>query len=163
MVAVKKPHEKAILEEAKEALEVVETPEINDKEKELTDRLQRLQAEFTNFQRRTELKKHENLINANENLISELLVVLDHFELSLKHNKDKGIALIYDDLNKILEKQGLKIIDTKGKFNPEFHEALIQEEGKKEGIILEEFQKGYLLNDKLLRASKVKISKIISD
>jgi molecular chaperone GrpE len=80
--------------------------------------------------------------------------------LSLKHNKDPGIMLIYEELNKILEKQGLSVINTKGEFNPKIHEAVIQVNGEKDGIILEEIQRGYLLNHKLLRASKVKISKV---
>jgi molecular chaperone GrpE len=130
----------------------------NNKEKELTERLQRLQAEFENFRKRTEKEKVENKANANADLISELIPILDNFELSLKHNKDKGIILIYDELIRILEKQGLKKINTKEKFNPKFHEALIKVEGESHGEILEELQKGYTLNDKLLRASKVKIS-----
>ncbi len=164
MIAKEKTPENIILEEAKEVLEEQETPkkennEPSDKEKELIEKLQRLQAEFQNFQRRTEKEKIENHANANANLISELLTILDNFELSLKHNKDKGVILIFDELTKILENQGLKKIDTTGNFNPKFHEAIIQIEGKNQGEILEEFQKGYILNDKLLRASKVKISR----
>ena len=68
--------------------------------------------------------------------------------------------MIYDELNEILKNQGLKVIDTKGIFNPKLHEAVIKVDGEKEGAILEEIQKGYLLNDKLLRASKVKISRV---
>jgi molecular chaperone GrpE len=144
------------LEEAEEVLEVEEH---KDNDKDYIERLQRLQAEFENFQKRVEKEKQENLVNANEKLISQLLEVLDDFELSLKHNKDEGVNLIYNDLNKILKKQGLKSVISKGKFNPKIHEVLMQEDGEEEGIILQEFQKGYLLNDKLLRASKVKISK----
>ena len=156
MVEKEKPEENVIIEEA---LEVVEAPKAKNKEKELTQTLQRLQAEFQNFQKRAEKEKQEIIINANKNLISQFLEVLDNLELSLKHNKDEGVEIIYKDLKKILEKQGLKPISTQGKFNPEFHEALVQEDEKENGIILEEFQKGYLLNGKLLRASKVKISK----
>jgi molecular chaperone GrpE len=138
----------------KTAEEIVDgaVPEINYMEK-----FQRLQAEFANYEKRTDKEKVDLLNNSNADLISQLLEVLDNFELSLKHNEDKGVQLIYEDLIRVLEKQGLKAIDTEGKFNPEFHEALAQEAGEEEGTILEEFQKGYLLNDKLLRASKVKI------
>ena len=66
--------------------------------------------------------------------------------------------MIHEDLFRVLEKQGLMLIKTEGKFYPKFHEALAQEKGEEDGIILEEFKKGYLLNGKLLRASKVKIS-----
>lgn len=133
---------------------------VENKEKEYLERIARLQAEFDNFQKRTEREKQENLINANADLISEFLSILDNFELSLKHNKDKGIALIYEEVVSVLEKQGLKVIDVSGKFDPKYHEALIQEDGEKEGVILEEIQRGYTLNDKLLRASKVKISRL---
>ena len=150
----------------KEENPIIETKDSEEKEEkpvvareaELLDKLLRVQAEFSNFQKRTEKKKKEIIINANINLISELLPVLDNFELSLKHNDNKGILLIYNELYKILENQGLKLISTSEKFNPELHEAIAREEGESEGDILEEFQKGYLLNGKLLRASKVKIS-----
>lgn len=152
------PQEKdVILEETMEVLE--ETPEKESKEEIHLKQLQRLQAEFENFRRRTEKEKAQILTNANESLIQELLPILDNFELSLKHNTDKGVLIIYDSLVKALESQGLKKIETKGNFNPKFHEALIQEPGKTDDKILEELQKGYTLNNKLLRASKVKISK----
>jgi len=131
-----------------------------NKEQEYLERLQRLQAEFENFEKRTSKKMQEDLDNANARLISELLPIVDNFEASLKHNKDEGIALIYEELKDVLKKQGLKKIDTTGKFDPNYHEALVQEEGNEEGIILEEIQSGYLLNDRLLRASKVKISRL---
>jgi molecular chaperone GrpE len=158
MVAKEKTKENIIIEEAKEVLEA-EEPKEENKEKSYIEKLQRLQAEFENFVRRTEKEKSQILANANESLISELLPVLDNFELSIKHTKDKGIIIIYDELLRILEKQGLKKIDTTKDFDPKFHEALLQEDGEEDGKILEELQKGYTLNDKLLRASKVKISK----
>lgn len=160
-----------IMKKIQEVLKTVETseenteekivePVVENKEKEYLERLQRLQAEFENFRRRTEKEKQEKSMVSNSNLIFHLLTVLDNFELSLKHNDDKGVRLIYEQLSKILEKQGLKVIDTKGKFDPKIHEAIIKVDGEKDGVILEEIEKGYLLNDKLLRASKVKISKV---
>jgi molecular chaperone GrpE len=130
---------------------------------ELMERLARMQADFENFRKRTEKEKAENLINANANLITQLLQVLDNFELSLKHNQDRGVSMIYDDFRKILERQGLKVIDTSGAFDAKVHEVLMQADGDSPGKILEEFQKGYLLNEKLLRASKVKIVKVSKD
>ena len=149
-----------IMEKILNAFKEEETPVVENKEAELLERLARLQAEFENFRKRTEKEKLESSINANANLISQLLKVLDHFELSLKHNNDRGVMLIYDELNKILEKHGLKVIDTNGNFDPKIHEAVIKVDGEKDGVILEEIQKGYLLNNKLLRASKVKITKV---
>jgi molecular chaperone GrpE len=137
-----------------------ETSKPENKEAEYLENLKRLGAEFDNFQKRTLKEKQEILVNANASLITQLLPVLDNFELSLKHNKDKGVALIHDELSGILEKQGLKAVDVSGKFDPNYHEVLMQEDGEADGKILEEIQKGYMLNDKLLRASKVKISRI---
>ena len=169
MTETKPQEENKVIAEAMEILkeamkekeeETKEEPKEKSKEQILTENLQRLQAEFENFRKRNEKEKSQIRTNANESIISELLPILDNFELSLKHNEDKGIAIIYDELTKILEKQGLKKIDTTKSFDPKFHEALIQVEGKKQGEILEELQKGYTLNDKLLRASKVKISTV---
>jgi molecular chaperone GrpE len=137
-----------------------EAAPVVDKEKEYADKLARQQAEFENFRKRNEKEKQEILINANANLITEILPALDHFELALKHNKDKGVQMIYDELNEILKNNGVKIISTDGVFNPKIHEAVVTLTGEKDGMILEEIQKGYLLNDKLLRASKVKVSKV---
>jgi molecular chaperone GrpE len=149
-----------ILEKVLNAFKESETPVVENKEAEYLDKLARQQAEFENYRKRMEKERVENAMNANSILITQLLDVVDHFESALKHNKDQGIALIYEELNKILERQGLKKIDAKGKFNPKVHDAVMSVDGDTDGAILEEFQKGYLLNDKLLRASKVKISKV---
>lgn len=173
-VKIENPEEAPILDEAsgnafmEKILNVLKTADISgidanlleNKEKEHQEKIARLQAEFDNYRKRTEKEKSENLVNANTHLISELLPVLDNFELALKHNKDKGVMMIYNELKTILTKQGLTIIDTKGKFNPKIHEVVMTVGGGEEGIILEEIQKGYLLNHRLLRASKVKISNI---
>lgn len=130
------------------------------KESEYLETLQRLQAEFDNYQKRTEKEKIEIIKNAEESLITELLGIIDNFELSLKYSKDEGVKMIYSELYSILEKRGLKKIETQGKFNPKYHEALIQQEDKgEENMILEELQKGYMLNDKIIRIAKVKITK----
>lgn len=134
--------------------------EIKKEDEEYLEQIQRLQAEFENFRKRTEKEKQEILKNANEELIAKLLEVLDSFELALKHTEDKGINMIYSELYSILKKEGLEPIDAEGKFDPKIHEALIQEEGKENGQITEELQKGYELNGKLIRASKVKITKM---
>jgi len=138
-----------------------ETPQEEvSKEAEYVDKIARLQAEFDNSRKRMDKDKQEILVNANANLILELLPTLDHFELALKHNKDPGVKMIYDELKETLGKFGLKVVKTDGVFNPNIHEAVISVEGERDGAILEELQKGYLINEKLLRASKVKISKV---
>ena len=132
-----------------------------DQVKDLTDTLQRLQAEFENYKKRTEKENLEYKKCALQDFIKKILPVLDNFELALKHKKDKGIELIYLELYTILEDEGLKKIEALNKkFDPHIHEALLAEEyGREPNIVLEELQKGYMLNDKVLRHSKVKVSK----
>ena len=134
--------------------------------KELTETLQRVQAEFENYKKRSEKDNSEVIKYANADLIKKLLPVLDDFELALKNcrAKDdfyKGIELIYSHLIDALHSQGLRHIECIGKkFDPYFHEALLTEESdKEENTILDEMQKGYMLNDKVVRHSKVKVSK----
>jgi len=133
---------------------------------ELTDTLQRLQAEFENYKKRIEKEKVEFLSYAKADLIAKLLPILDSFELALKNTTDKdkfikGVELIFAQLYSLLESEGLKPINALGeKFNPYKHEVLMkQESDKEEDTVLEEMQKGYMLNDKILRHSKVKVSK----
>jgi len=132
----------------------------NEEKRDYLERLQILQAEYENFRKRTEKERMELLKNANEDLIIKLLSVLDNFELAMKHINDKGVDMIYSELYSILEKEGLKTINTEGKFDPKTHEAIVQEDGEEDEKILEEIQRGYTLNSKVIRASKVKISKM---
>ena len=132
---------------------------------ELTDTLKRLQAEFENYRKRIEKEKAEFAKYTNAGIISGILPIIDSFELALKHSGEKekfvdGIKMIYAQLYSMLEAEGLRPIKATGeKFDPYRHEVLLKEESDKpEGTILEEFQKGYMLNDKVLRFSKVKIS-----
>ena len=132
---------------------------------ELTDTLKRLQAEFDNYRKRIDKEKTEFRKYAHAEIIAGILPIIDSFEIALKNAADSekfidGIKLIYAQIYSMLESQGLRPIKTDGeKFDPYKHEVLMKEESDKpEGTILEEFQKGYMLNDKVLRFSKVKIS-----
>ena len=138
--------------------------------KELEDRLLRLAAEFDNYRKRTAKEFSYLVKNANENLTLQLLNTLDNFERALNsaktsndyENFHKGVELIYSHMKDILTKEGLKEIQAIGKpFDPNFHEAVTQAESDEydEGIVMEEMSKGYMLNDRLLRASKVVVSK----
>lgn len=135
------------------------------KQDELEESLQRLQAEFENFKKRTEKEKRDFQGFANENLIGELLPLLDNFELALKSTSNdaeftSGMKLISNQLAQILENKGLKPIKALGQsFDPYLHEALLTEVSDKDNIILEEMQKGYTLNGKLIRHSMVKVGK----
>lgn len=130
--------------------------------KEMIDTLQRVQADFENYKKRVDNDKVEFVKFANVRLITELLPILDSFELALQNNgKDEGLQLMHSQLKSILEGYGLKAIASKGeKFDPYKHEALMQEESDKEkGIVIEELQKGYTLGEKVIRHTKVKVSK----
>ncbi|MBU4347974.1 nucleotide exchange factor GrpE [Patescibacteria group bacterium] len=125
----------------------------------------RTKADYINLQT-SGLKQIEQIVKfGNQKLIEELLSVLDSLELSIIATKDKeaqkGIETIYSQLEKILKDHGLEKIKALGeKFNPSLHEAISQEESEKEsGTILEELVKGWKLNDKAIRPTKVKIAK----
>jgi len=133
------------------------------------DLLLRKAAEFDNYKRRIESETTNILKYATESLVEDLLPVLDDFERSLKHRKEskdndalvKGIELIYQKLVKVLEGRGVKPFDTVGKeFNVEYHDALMQipRSDVPHHTILEEVEKGYTLNDKVIRHAKVVVS-----
>jgi molecular chaperone GrpE len=128
---------------------------------------QRAQADFINYKRRTEQEKLEFNSFANANLVRGLLPVLDDLERALnaipeeftKHDWVEGVRMVERKFKTILEGQGVKPIKALGEtFDPHFHEALKHDKGK-EGIVIEEIQKGYMLHDKLLRPSRVSVGK----
>lgn len=138
-----------------------------EKEEYLTQ-AQRARADLINFRRRQERAMEELKKYGQENLIKELLPALDSLRIGAKNNPD--LKSVKKQLEEILKNRGLEAIQTKGeKFNPEFHEAVEQVKsepsrsgsafGGESGAIVEEIQKGYLLNKKVLRPSKVKVSK----
>jgi len=124
---------------------------------EYLTQVQRARADLINSQRRQEQTQEELRKYGQENFIRELLPVLDSLRIGAKENE--GIKQIKEQSENIFKKYGLKEIKTEGeKFNPEFHEAVERVKSKeKEGIIVEEIQKGYMLGDKILRPSKVKV------
>ena len=129
-------------------------------------KLQWLQAEFENFRKRVDKEKNDYVKYANKNLIMKLLGSVDDIERIMNNIKDKeitdGINMVYKNFLHVLENEGLKKIDATGKnFDPYKHEAFLQvvDSSKPENTVLEEFQKGYMLNENVIRPSKVKISK----
>jgi molecular chaperone GrpE len=124
---------------------------------------QRAQADFINFKKRSEREKADLGKYANSELILKLLPALDDLERALaaipprqaKLSWVDGVRLIERKLRTILEGEGLSQIEALGEpFDPHFHEAVRQDKGKA-GIVIDETQKGYMLNDRLLRPSKV--------
>ena len=136
---------------------------------EVKDQLLRLRADFENTKKRLEKDKFEAIRFANERLLEEILHVVDNFDramtsLSEGHDPEKvkqGLKLAQDELHKVLETHGVQIIPSVGReFDPKVHEAVavVESDEAKEGLVLDEVQKGYLLNGRLLRPSKVRIA-----
>jgi molecular chaperone GrpE len=134
------------------------------------DKYLRLNAEFDNLRKRTLKEREEFIKYANEKLIQEFIDVFESLERGIENarktdNKDKlieGMELVYKQFKLVLEKNGLVPIKALGeKFDHSRHEAMMQTltDDTEEGIILEEFAKGYMLNGKILRYSKVRVSK----
>jgi molecular chaperone GrpE len=135
------------------------------------ERLLRAQAEFENIRKRLEKEKQNFVMFANEELITDLLTILDDLERSIelaRENKNdfsgflKGIELVLGQFHEILKKKGLSPIETKGKpFDPHLHEALLYTETDEfpEHTVIEELQRGYLLNGRVIRTAKVRVSK----
>jgi molecular chaperone GrpE len=151
--------------------EYLKLKEDGAKAAEYWDKLLRLQADFENTRKRLEKEKQDFIKFANEGILIDLLNVLDDLERSLDvanaGQKDvnvflKGVEMVLAHLYDLLKDYGIKPIEAAGKiFDPHFHEALMQVENKDlpEHTIVEELQKGYLLNDRVIRTSKVKVSK----
>ena len=137
--------------------------------KEYLNHLIRLKAEFENYKKRVEKERQEYIKFANIQLIFQILPVLDNLKLALESIKlSKNTELVYGmemiskSLEDILVENGLSRIETKGKiFDPHMHEAVefVESDEFPENTILEETKEGYVLNGKVIRPAKVKISK----
>ena len=157
--------EKPVQEEKAE--EVKEEPKENEELKRLKDSYVRLQADFQNFRNRSDRERSNILKNANEKLIGKILPVVDNLERALKEEKDhdpffEGVNMIYQELQNILKLEGLTEIESDGqKFDVNMHHALFMEDSEtvESGYIIETFQKGYKLHDKILRPAMVKVAK----
>tara|TARA_Y100000310_G_scaffold335593_1_gene418008 strand:+ start:602 stop:1126 length:525 start_codon:yes stop_codon:yes gene_type:complete len=145
---------------------ISEIEQLQGKIQELTELLQRTQADSENYRKQTEKRIQDINQFAAKSIIIQILPILDNFELALKNTganqKDftKGVELIYSQLFTVLENQGVKTIQTENQeFNPYYHEALMKiNSEKQENTIIEELQKGFMMNDKVIRPAKVKVS-----
>ncbi|MDO5835679.1 MAG: nucleotide exchange factor GrpE [Methanobacterium sp.] len=150
--------------------------EIKKKDEEITikdqkieqyhEQLLRLQADFDNFKKRTEKELSDQIQYASEKIILKILDSYEDMERALKtgssHELHQGVEMIYQNLKKILAEEGLEVIPAEGeKFDPFQHEALMAEahEDFKNGEVIEELCKGYKLNSKVIKYSKVKVCK----
>jgi len=136
---------------------------------ELKDQLLRTAAEFDNFRKRTQNEKRELISHANADFVAELLPVLDDFDRFFQLGKISdadvmrdGIDMIHKKLQKVLSDRGLSGMESVGQsFDPEKHEALMQVEAKgvESDVVIEEHEKGYEFNGRVLRHAKVIVSK----
>jgi len=162
------PIEEATTESTAEA---TAEPSAEDLVAEWKDKYVRLTADFENFRRQRNLERIELLKNASKDIIVGLLPVLDVFELAMKANETsediqavkEGFSLIYGKLMGELEKKGLKPMESNGlPFNVDYHEAITEfpapaEEQK--NTVIDTMEKGYLLNDNVIRYAKVVVGK----
>ncbi|MHC4105397.1 MAG: nucleotide exchange factor GrpE [Planctomycetota bacterium] len=160
--------QKSELEEPRETIE-----SLQKERDELFAKLQRVSADYANFQKRAPKQISDTIVYQKEKIIKTLLPALDNFEHTVQNadsaeNADvlvKGIQIIYDQMLDILKSHGveqIKALDEE--FDPTLHEAMMQkaEPEKVDNIVLEEFQKGYKLNSRVIRPSKVIVNKLPS-
>lgn len=153
--------------ENQEQNEASSEPTAEEKYAELNDRFLRLYAEFENFRRRSNKERLEVISSANAGLLKDLLPVLDDFDRAALNNEQvtdvdvvkEGFLLIHNKFKSILDSKGLKEMTAKGEvFDSELHEAIanipVSEEDQK-GKVIDDVEKGYYLNDKVIRFAKV--------
>lgn len=156
--------EKVNIAELKEKIE-----KLSEEKEEIFERMLRIQAEYENYKKRTEKERIKERKYKAEDLAKELLPVLDNFERALQTEQTEetkgimeGITMVYNQLLDAMKSQGIEAIEAEGKpFDPNFHHAVMQTEDENEAsnIVIEELQKGYILNDRVIRPSMVKVNK----
>lgn len=147
--------------------EISETEKLKAEVATLNDKYIRLYAEFDNFKRRTTKERIELLQTAGKDVIVSLLTVLDDFERAAKAMENatevkpvkEGVELVHHKLKSLLQQKGLKEMESKGKpFDAEIHEAITNIPAPSDdlkGKVIDEVEKGYYLNDKVIRFAKV--------
>jgi molecular chaperone GrpE len=130
------------------------------------DRLLRLAADFENYKKRAARERQEYVALANERLIAELIPILDDLERALsaaeEHQEaqlEEGVRLVHRSLAGLLERHGVKAIETEGRFDPHVHEALLSQPSEaEEGSVIDVVQKGYKLGDRVVRPARVVVA-----
>ena len=167
-------HEVAVSEEKAAAsqleADLARLTQIESERDEYLETLRRVQAEFENYRKRV-IKEQTALVDrATSGLVEQLLPVLDSFELASKNldsagsddieSVRKGVELVYAELLGVLEKAGLSRIEAEGKpFDPNVHEAVMQEDGDGEPVVTDVLRTGYTLKGRVLRPAMVKVTR----
>lgn len=144
--------------------------ELEHENSELKDQYLRKQADFENFRKRMAREKADAIAYANKQLLLDVVQIIDDFERAIKSAEEsrdfdsfhEGVALIEKQFTSMLERKwGLKRFDSEGEdFDPQKHEAVMTDEDSDHDkpVVVEDYQKGYFLNDKVLRSAKVKVA-----
>ena len=133
---------------------------------EAVERWMRTAADFDNFRKRVAREREELVTLANERLVKELLPILDDLERALvaaaEHEEarlEEGVRLVHRSLESLLERNGVKEIETDGAFDPHVHEALLAQPSEAdEGSVIDVVQKGYTLGDRVVRPARVVVA-----
>ena len=147
-----------------------QTETLQKEKDDIFAKLQRVAADYDNYQKRSSKQITDDVAYEKDKIVKSLLPVLDNFEHILVNAScgvndpalSKGVQIIYDQMLDVLKGQGIEQIKSAGEpFNPAHHEAITHrsENDKEEGLVLEELQKGYKLNGRLIRASRVVVNK----
>lgn len=143
--------------------------ELEAKLEDADNRYLRLQADFDNFRRRSRIELEASAKYRAQSVITDLLPAIDNFERAMKMEVDneqakslmQGVEMVYRSLLDALKNEGVEVIEAVGKeFDPHLHQAVMQAEDENYGsnIVVEEFQKGYMLKDRVIRPAMVKVN-----
>ena len=153
--------------EKKSKMKSSETEKLQKELDETKEQMMRVAAEYANFRNRSAKEKESSFTNAKCTVIGEFLSVADNLERALaSSNNDfdslsKGLSMTYDGLKAVFEKLGVEVFGENGdSFDPNIHNAVmhIEDENLGEGEIVDVFQKGYKINDKVIRPAMVKVA-----
>jgi molecular chaperone GrpE len=144
--------------------------QLEEEKSQIYEKLQRLSADYANYQKRIPKQIEDNVRFEKEKIIKAVLPALDNFEHTLANieqteNEEiyKGVRIIYDQMLDVLKSFGTEQITAEGEtFDPNRHQAMMQrnESDKEDNLVLQEFQKGYTLNGRVIRPSKVVVNKL---
>ena len=161
--------EEVVEEKTAEELLQEKVNKLEEELKQSEDKYLRLYAEFENFKRRKNKEIETNNVYKSQKVITEILPSLDNLERALQVESDneeiksllKGVEMVYEGLLNVLKSEGVELIETENaQFDPNYHHAVMQEEDseKESGAILDTFQKGYKLKDRVIRPAMVKVN-----
>ena len=161
--------EEVVEEKTAEELLQEKVDKLEEELKQSEDKYLRLYAEFENFKRRKNKEIETNNVYKSQKVITEILPSLDNLERALQVESDneeiksllKGVEMVYEGLLNVLKSEGVELIETENaQFDPNYHHAVMQEEDseKESGAILDTFQKGYKLKDRVIRPAMVKVN-----